>query len=419
MGLNTRVAAVADTGLGRGRRCGRREEASPSSLLATAASSTAREACAARHSALPSAAPPRGGGVLRAAPAGHRGQRARARPRRAGDRDGRRGQSLDDRDETLAGVVTSFAIGGPIAVALASLLGYGLATAGLRPVEAMRRRARQVSLASGDERLPLPKAEDEIRRLGETLNEMLDRLGAHSSASAAVADASHELRTRWRWSSRPELALRAGPDRRTRGARGSRRGVRPPRPARGGPARRRPRRRGRATGTDGIARRERAARANAAALRGPRPRARARIRVEPATGSACMRTGCGSTRRSPISSTTRCAMGGRRLGQALTAPAAAWSSRCPTPARASREFAERAFERFARGDELAPRTGTGLGLSIVGAIAQAHGGRAEIAPGRGATVRIWLPDAPEDGSGPSRVAAVTSGSRQDETDPRR
>ena len=123
------------------------------------------------------------------------------------------GQSLDDRDETLAGVVTSFAIGGPIAVALASLLGYGLATAGLRPVEAMRRRARQVSLASGDERLPLPKAEDEIRRLGETLNEMLDRLGrSFERERRFVADASHELRTPLAVvKAELELALRAGP----------------------------------------------------------------------------------------------------------------------------------------------------------------------------------------------------------------
>ena len=51
------------------------------------------------------------------------------------------GQSLDDRDETLAGLVTSFAVGGPIAVLIASLIGYALAAAGLRPIEAMRRRA--------------------------------------------------------------------------------------------------------------------------------------------------------------------------------------------------------------------------------------------------------------------------------------
>ena len=56
------------------------------------------------------------------------------------------------------------------------------------------------------------------------------------------------------------------------------------------------------------------------------------------------------------------------------------------------DFADRAFERFARGDRARTRSGTGPGLSIVRAIAEAHGGRAELVPGAGATVRIWLPN---------------------------
>ena len=78
------------------------------------------------------------------------------------------GQSLDVRDETLAGLVTSFAVGGPIAVLLASLLGYALSAIGLRPVEAMRRRAAEVSLEQGGERLPERVGPVEIRRRGET-----------------------------------------------------------------------------------------------------------------------------------------------------------------------------------------------------------------------------------------------------------
>ena len=106
------------------------------------------------------------------------------------------GRSLDDRDEALAGLVASFAVGGPLAVVLASVIGYALATVGLAPVEAMRRRAAAVSLSGEDNRLPLPLAHDEIPRLGTTLNDMLDRLRrSFERERRFVDDASHELRT--------------------------------------------------------------------------------------------------------------------------------------------------------------------------------------------------------------------------------
>jgi two-component system OmpR family sensor kinase len=59
------------------------------------------------------------------------------------------------------------------------------------------------------------------------------------------------------------------------------------------------------------------------------------------------------------------------------------------------EQAARVFERFFRADPSRARAsgGSGLGLSIVSAIAEAHGGRVEIAtsPGDGATFRVRLP----------------------------
>jgi signal transduction histidine kinase len=53
-------------------------------------------------------------------------------------------------------------------------------------------------------------------------------------------------------------------------------------------------------------------------------------------------------------------------------------------------FAERAFDRFSRGDEARRRIGTGLGLAIVDVIARAHGGRAGIAERRGGGADVWI-----------------------------
>jgi two-component system OmpR family sensor kinase len=104
--------------------------------------------------------------------------------------------SLDDRNESLANLRTLLFIGIPVALLLASAAGYLLSGRALRPVEAMRRRAAAISAAEPEARLPLPEAEDEIRRLGETLNGMLGRLEAAIERERAfVDDASHELRT--------------------------------------------------------------------------------------------------------------------------------------------------------------------------------------------------------------------------------
>jgi signal transduction histidine kinase len=106
------------------------------------------------------------------------------------------GTSLDDRHDALSNLSTILLIGGPFALLLASLAGYFVAFGALRPVEAMRRRAAEISAAEPDERLPLPEAHDELRRLGETLNGMLGRLEAALQRERTfVDDASHELRT--------------------------------------------------------------------------------------------------------------------------------------------------------------------------------------------------------------------------------
>jgi two-component system, OmpR family, sensor kinase len=106
------------------------------------------------------------------------------------------GTSTEDRDDSTGDLEQLLLLGLPAALILASVAGYGVATAALRPVEAMRARAEEISSAAPDERLPVPETRDEVARLGETLNEMLARIGASVERERAfVADASHELRT--------------------------------------------------------------------------------------------------------------------------------------------------------------------------------------------------------------------------------
>ena len=66
----------------------------------------------------------------------------------------------------------------------------------LRPVEQLRAGAEEVTAADPSRRLPVPTAQDEVRRLAETLNGMLDRLEAGGARQRTfVADAAHELRS--------------------------------------------------------------------------------------------------------------------------------------------------------------------------------------------------------------------------------
>jgi signal transduction histidine kinase len=106
------------------------------------------------------------------------------------------GASTAENEDAQTDLAQLLLLGLPAALILASIAGYGVATAALRPVEAMRARAEEISTASPEERLPVPATRDEVARLGETLNEMLTRIGdAMERERAFVADASHELRT--------------------------------------------------------------------------------------------------------------------------------------------------------------------------------------------------------------------------------
>ena len=106
------------------------------------------------------------------------------------------GTSMADRADELARLVVVFAVGGPVAVLLASLTGWWVAGLGFRPVERMRRQAAAITVSGLDHRLDLPSAHDELHRLGATLNQMLDRLEAAARHDRQFLErASHELRT--------------------------------------------------------------------------------------------------------------------------------------------------------------------------------------------------------------------------------
>ncbi len=106
------------------------------------------------------------------------------------------GAPLGLRHEALSGLRDELLVGGPIALLLASLIGYLVAAAALRPVERMRIRANVISDRHLAERLPVPRTRDEIGRLGDTLNAMLERIESGVKRERGfLADASHELRT--------------------------------------------------------------------------------------------------------------------------------------------------------------------------------------------------------------------------------
>ncbi len=106
------------------------------------------------------------------------------------------GQSLADRNQAVADLGDVLALGGLCALLLATGAGYLQTGFALRPVEAMRRRAAAISLNELDRRLPPAGGQDELGRLGRTLNDMLARIETSVLRERTlVADASHELRT--------------------------------------------------------------------------------------------------------------------------------------------------------------------------------------------------------------------------------
>ncbi len=106
------------------------------------------------------------------------------------------GTAVQDELDTLGRLRPLLLIGAPLATVLASVVGWLVAGAALRPVERMRIEAEAISGADLDSRLVVPRSGDELSRLGNSLNRMIDRLKVTVTRERRfVDDASHELRT--------------------------------------------------------------------------------------------------------------------------------------------------------------------------------------------------------------------------------
>jgi heavy metal sensor kinase len=102
---------------------------------------------------------------------------------------------MDDFYEALYHFELLLYIAIPSLLICAALGGYWISGRALAPVDQITKTARTISAQNLSSRLIVPHSGDELQRLSETLNGMLDRLeGSFKKITQFTADASHELR---------------------------------------------------------------------------------------------------------------------------------------------------------------------------------------------------------------------------------
>lgn len=104
-----------------------------------------------------------------------------------------------DPQRKFEGVLTSFTAvllaSMPLVLAAATACGLWLGRRALAPVARITQDARAITESNLSARLAVPDSRDELQRLSETLNDMLDRIErAVTRTRQFTADASHELR---------------------------------------------------------------------------------------------------------------------------------------------------------------------------------------------------------------------------------
>ena len=103
---------------------------------------------------------------------------------------------LHEVENTLRRLKFIIGVSIPVAVAFACFAGWLLAKRFLAPVDHMIQKAHKITDTYLTSRLPRTYTQDELDRLAETLNEMIDRIESSTKAVREFSsDVSHELKT--------------------------------------------------------------------------------------------------------------------------------------------------------------------------------------------------------------------------------
>jgi len=106
------------------------------------------------------------------------------------------GESLEDDDEFVAGLLGRFAAPAAGAVLLAMPIGWFMARRALHPVESVTRTATEIAAGAMDRRVAVRGQGDELARLAQAFNAMLDRIQALVSGIREMSDnLAHDLRS--------------------------------------------------------------------------------------------------------------------------------------------------------------------------------------------------------------------------------
>jgi len=105
-------------------------------------------------------------------------------------------QELEPVEETLESLLRQMLFGVPVAIVLAGMGGFFLASRALRPIERIRRTAQAINASDLHQRIGYTGPADEVGRLAATFDNMLARLqNAFERERRFTGDAAHELRT--------------------------------------------------------------------------------------------------------------------------------------------------------------------------------------------------------------------------------